>query len=187
MRPEEASSSGVRLGPSTIWIYGSIGLPLASPAPPPWKRPSTAAASAWPTARPRAPRLSKHDLPNPRPSQPAGPRFGRPPQIPHGSHKTWRGREKWTKNIRMRRRPDPLRGLIFVLAALPLLGCITKRELAYSPEQLRSEVHARVPELPETEIHRSLRAGSSTRGEGPQGSPRPLRHRGQGPGTWLGH
>ena len=52
----------------------------------------------------------------------------------------------------MRRRPDPLRGLIFVLAALSLLGCVTKRELAYSPEQLRSEVHARVPELPETEI-----------------------------------
>ncbi len=52
----------------------------------------------------------------------------------------------------MRRRPNLRRGLIFALAAIPVLGCATKRELAYSPEQLRSAVHARVPELPETQI-----------------------------------
>ncbi len=52
----------------------------------------------------------------------------------------------------MRRRPDLRRGLILALAVLPFLGCVTRRELAYSPEQLRSEVRARVPTLPETEI-----------------------------------
>ena len=52
----------------------------------------------------------------------------------------------------MRRRPDRRRELILALAALPFLGCVTRHELAYSPEQLRSEVHARVPQLPETQI-----------------------------------
>ena len=52
----------------------------------------------------------------------------------------------------MRLRLDLRRGLIFALATLPVLGCVTQREFAYSPEQLRSEVRARVPALLETEI-----------------------------------
>ena len=52
----------------------------------------------------------------------------------------------------MRRRPDLRRGLTLALAALPFLGCITQRELAYSPEELRAQVRALVPELPEAQI-----------------------------------
>ena len=52
----------------------------------------------------------------------------------------------------MRRRlTPPSRGWIAALAALAVVGCASPK-LAYSPELLRSQVRARVPELRESEI-----------------------------------